>query len=115
MDVCSPLTQFELLHSKFYHCSMSTRQLLLSTYVKFINLFQEIKPQILEVINAKCMIEEIMTFALWAWCSSPLIPSLSPRSTLSFSIFYFSLLPFLHPFSCFSISSHFTRIVPLRF
>jgi len=47
--LCSPLTQFELLHSKFYHCSQSTRQLLLSTYVKFINLFHEIKPQIIEV------------------------------------------------------------------
>jgi len=42
-----------------------------------------------------------------------------PPSTLSFSIFYFSFhFPFsysLHIFSCFSIPSHFARLVPVRF
>ncbi|XP_040111165.1 AP-2 complex subunit alpha-2 [Oryx dammah] len=35
----SPLTQFHLLHSKFHLCSVPTRALLLSTYIKFVNLF----------------------------------------------------------------------------
>ncbi|ESO10058.1 hypothetical protein HELRODRAFT_109416 [Helobdella robusta] len=47
----SPLIQFNLLHSKFHLCSVPTRQLLLSTYIKFINLFSEIKPQIQEVLK----------------------------------------------------------------
>ena len=42
----SPSVQFMLLHSKFHLCSVPTRQLLLSTYVKFINLFPETKGQI---------------------------------------------------------------------
>uniref|UniRef100_H2Z4M4 AP-2 complex subunit alpha n=1 Tax=Ciona savignyi TaxID=51511 RepID=H2Z4M4_CIOSA len=42
----SPLVQFNLLHSKFHLCTPSTRALLLSTYIKFINLFPEIKPTI---------------------------------------------------------------------
>ena len=33
----SPLVQFQLLHSKFHLCSVPTRALILSTYVKFIN------------------------------------------------------------------------------
>jgi len=47
----SPSIQFELLHSKYHLCSSQTRCLLLSTYVKFINLFSEIKHQIQEVFR----------------------------------------------------------------
>ncbi len=47
----SPLIQFELLHSKYHLCTPQTRCLLLSTYVKFINLFNEIKPQIQDVLR----------------------------------------------------------------
>ncbi|XP_028404796.1 AP-2 complex subunit alpha-2-like [Dendronephthya gigantea] len=47
----SPMVQFNLLHSKFPLCSSSTRGLLLSTYVKFINLFPEIKQQIQEILQ----------------------------------------------------------------
>ena len=47
----SPLVQFQLLHSKYHLCSASTRGILLSSYVKFINLFPEIKPQIQEVLK----------------------------------------------------------------
>jgi len=43
------MVQFQLLHSKFHLCSVATRQLLLSTYIKFVNLFPEIKPQIQQV------------------------------------------------------------------
>ena len=46
-----PLIQFQLLHSKFPFCSLSTRALLLSTYVKFINLYPEIKPEIQRVFE----------------------------------------------------------------
>ncbi|XP_063718060.1 AP-2 complex subunit alpha-2-like isoform X2 [Symsagittifera roscoffensis] len=37
----TPLTQFQLLHSKFPLCSVSTRIMLLNTYVKFANVFEE--------------------------------------------------------------------------
>jgi len=47
------LVQFQLLHSKFHLCSVPTRQLLLSTYVKFINLFPEIKGQIQAVLRSE--------------------------------------------------------------
>ncbi|CAG0901065.1 unnamed protein product [Darwinula stevensoni] len=48
----TPIIQFRLLHSKFHLCSPMTRALLLSTYVKFINLFSEIKGDIQEVLKA---------------------------------------------------------------
>lgn len=47
--VFSPMVQFQLLHSKFHLCSVATRQLMLSSYIKFINLFPEIKPQVQQV------------------------------------------------------------------
>ena len=45
----SPLVQFQLLHSKYHLCAPSTRGLLLSTYIKFVNLFPEIKQTIQDV------------------------------------------------------------------
>ncbi|KAI9013397.1 adaptin N terminal region-domain-containing protein [Phycomyces nitens] len=48
---CSPIEQFNAVHSKFNLCSLQTRALLLTTYVKFINLFPEIKGQVLSVFN----------------------------------------------------------------
>ncbi|KHN85278.1 AP-2 complex subunit alpha-2 [Toxocara canis] len=47
----SAQVQFELLHSKYHLCSIATRSLLLSTYVKFCNLFPEIKATIQEVFR----------------------------------------------------------------
>lgn len=47
----APSIQFDLLHSKFHLCTSTTRQLMLSTYMKFINLFPEIKPQIQDVLK----------------------------------------------------------------
>ncbi|CDS42785.1 AP 2 complex subunit alpha 2 [Echinococcus multilocularis] len=47
----SPRMQFELIHSKYHLCTPTTRQLLLSTYVKFINLFPELKETIVEVLS----------------------------------------------------------------
>uniref|UniRef100_A0A6I8PT55 AP-2 complex subunit alpha n=1 Tax=Xenopus tropicalis TaxID=8364 RepID=A0A6I8PT55_XENTR len=48
----SPLIQFNLLHSKFHLCSVPTRALLLSAYIKFINLFPEIKTTIQDVLRS---------------------------------------------------------------
>uniref|UniRef100_A0A8C2WQQ8 AP-2 complex subunit alpha n=1 Tax=Cyclopterus lumpus TaxID=8103 RepID=A0A8C2WQQ8_CYCLU len=48
----SPLVQFDLLHSKFHLCSVPTRALLLSAYIKFINLFPEVKTTIQEVLRS---------------------------------------------------------------
>ncbi|XP_038620663.1 AP-2 complex subunit alpha-2 isoform X1 [Tachyglossus aculeatus] len=48
----SPLIQFNLLHSKFHLCSVPTRALLLSTYIKFVNLFPEIKPTVQDVLRS---------------------------------------------------------------
>ncbi|KAI9833147.1 MAG: hypothetical protein M1819_003769 [Sarea resinae] len=49
---CSPIEQFLALQSKLQGCSSSTRAILLSSFVKFINLFPEIKPQLLQVFTA---------------------------------------------------------------
>ncbi|KAI8611146.1 adaptin N terminal region-domain-containing protein [Chytriomyces sp. MP71] len=51
MNGCSPIDQFTALHAKFPTCSPQTRALLLTTYVKFINLFPEIKEEILAVFR----------------------------------------------------------------
>ncbi|KAJ3276171.1 hypothetical protein HDV01_005619 [Terramyces sp. JEL0728] len=48
---CSPFEQFMALHSKFGLFSSSTRAILLSTYLKFINLFPEIKGEIIKVFE----------------------------------------------------------------
>lgn len=51
MQGCSPIEQFMALQSKFNGCSSATRAILLSSYVKFVNLFPEIKPQLLQVFH----------------------------------------------------------------
>ncbi|KAG7153994.1 AP-2 complex subunit alpha-like [Homarus americanus] len=48
----APVVQFQLLHSKYHLCSAATRALLLTTYIKFINLFPEIKSQIQDVLKS---------------------------------------------------------------
>ena len=53
---CSPMVQFQLLHSKFHLCSVATRGLLLSTYIKFVNLFPEIKNHIQDVSCIQCIL-----------------------------------------------------------
>ena len=44
---CSPIEQLMALQSKFNGFSSATRAILLSSYIKFINLFPEIKPQLM--------------------------------------------------------------------
>ena len=55
--VFSPMVQFQLLHSKYHLCSPNTRGLLLSTYIKFINLFPEIKQNIQDVSILVCVVD----------------------------------------------------------
>jgi len=49
---CSPLEQFMALHSKFGLFSSTTRAILLSTYLKFVNLFPEIRSEVIKVFEA---------------------------------------------------------------
>ena len=49
---CSPIEQFLALQTKMMGCSSSTRAILLSSFVKFVNLFPEIKTQLLVVFRA---------------------------------------------------------------
>ncbi|KAG8529950.1 uncharacterized protein KY384_005431 [Bacidia gigantensis] len=49
---CSPIEQFLALQHKMQGCSSSTRAILLSSFIKFVNLFPEIKPQLLHVFTA---------------------------------------------------------------
>lgn len=48
---CSPIEQFLALQSKLPACSSSTRAMILSCFIKFVNLFPEIKPQLLGAFN----------------------------------------------------------------
>lgn len=47
----SPLEQFVTLHSKFRTASSATRSILLSNYLKMVNLFPEIKHEIVRVFK----------------------------------------------------------------
>jgi AP-2 complex subunit alpha len=49
---CYPIDQFTALHSKFAICSMPTRAMLMTTYLKFVNLFPEIKDEVVSVFKA---------------------------------------------------------------
>lgn len=48
---CSPVEQFLALQTKLPACSSSTRAMILSSFVKFVNLFPEIKPQLVHVFD----------------------------------------------------------------
>ncbi|KAI1330683.1 adaptin N terminal region-domain-containing protein [Xylariaceae sp. FL0255] len=48
---CSPIEQFMALSGKLSACTSSTRAMILSCFVKFVNLFPEIKPQLLHVFE----------------------------------------------------------------
>lgn len=47
----SPLEQFQVLHSKSQFCVASTRSLLLSTYIKWVNVYPELKSQLVNVFE----------------------------------------------------------------
>ncbi|KAG8963501.1 hypothetical protein FRC03_002911 [Tulasnella sp. 419] len=47
----TPIEQFSLLQMKANFCSASTRSLLLSTYLKFVNVFPEIKDHLVQVFD----------------------------------------------------------------
>ncbi|KAK4453729.1 adaptin N terminal region-domain-containing protein [Podospora aff. communis PSN243] len=48
---CSPIEQFLALQGKLAACSSSTRAMILSSFIKFVNLFPEIKPQLVNVFH----------------------------------------------------------------
>ncbi|KAK4167422.1 putative AP-2 complex subunit alpha [Cladorrhinum sp. PSN259] len=48
---CSPIEQFLALQGKLPACSSTSRAMILSCFVKFVNLFPEIKPQLVNVFN----------------------------------------------------------------
>ncbi|KAF2767165.1 Adaptor protein complex AP-2 alpha subunit [Teratosphaeria nubilosa] len=48
---CSPIEQFMALQGKFNSCSPNTRAMILSAFIKFVNLFPEIKPQLLQAFR----------------------------------------------------------------
>jgi len=48
---CSPIEQFSVLQNKFNSSAASTRNMILSAFVKFVNLFPEIKPQLLNAFK----------------------------------------------------------------
>ena len=48
----SPIEQFMAIQTKLQGCSSSTRAIILSSYIKFVNLFPEIKPRLLYVFEA---------------------------------------------------------------
>jgi AP-2 complex subunit alpha len=50
-DGYSPMDQFQAVHSKSQFCLAPTRSLLLSTYLKWVNVFPEIKTQLLNVFE----------------------------------------------------------------
>ncbi|KAJ9101918.1 hypothetical protein QFC19_004999 [Naganishia cerealis] len=50
-DGCSPIEQFQAVHSKINTCSAATRALLLTTYIKWVNLFPEIKDQLIAIFD----------------------------------------------------------------
>lgn len=49
---CNPINQLMALQSKLNGSSSSTRAILLSCFIKFVNLFPEIKPQLLIMFRA---------------------------------------------------------------
>ncbi|KAK2591175.1 hypothetical protein QQS21_011131 [Conoideocrella luteorostrata] len=48
---CSPIEQFMALQGKLSGCSPSTRAMILSCFIKFVNLFPEIKPHLLHTFE----------------------------------------------------------------
>lgn len=51
MRGCSPIEQFLALQGKLQGSSSSTRAIILSSFIKFVNLFPEIKTQLLQVFR----------------------------------------------------------------
>ncbi|RKP37823.1 Adaptor protein complex AP-2 alpha subunit [Dimargaris cristalligena] len=48
---CSPMEQFKALHARFSTASLDTKVMLLTTYLKFVNLFPEIKEACVRVFE----------------------------------------------------------------
>ncbi len=50
-DGHSPIEQLRVLHTKSQFCTAPTRALLLTTYIKWVNVFPEIKPQLINIFE----------------------------------------------------------------
>lgn len=48
---CSPIEQFNALQTKMWGGSTETRSIILSAYIKFLNLFPEIRPQLMSMLR----------------------------------------------------------------
>ena len=48
---CSPIEQFMALYNKLQTCATDTRAIILSCFIKFVNLFPEIKQQVVNVFQ----------------------------------------------------------------
>lgn len=48
---CAPTDQFLALHDRFPTCSPFTKRLLLTTYIKFVNLYPEIRKELIQVFE----------------------------------------------------------------
>jgi AP-2 complex subunit alpha len=48
---CSPIEQFMALQGKLPACSPGTKAMILSCFIKFVNLFPEIKPQLIHIFD----------------------------------------------------------------
>lgn len=48
---CSPIEQFMALQGRFNSCTSGSRAMILSAFIKFVNLFPEIKPQLLQAFR----------------------------------------------------------------
>ncbi|KAK2089400.1 hypothetical protein P7K49_032066 [Saguinus oedipus] len=51
------LIQFNLLHSKFHLCSVPTCALILSIYIKIVNLFPEVKPTMRDMLHSDSQLQ----------------------------------------------------------
>ncbi len=47
----SPIEQLQVLHTKSQFCTAPTRALLLTTYIKWVNVFPEIKAQLINIFE----------------------------------------------------------------
>ncbi|OUM51713.1 hypothetical protein BVG19_g833 [[Candida] boidinii] len=52
-EIISPLNQFELLFNKYYQCSVSTKVMLLSCFLKYYSNYEELRPRIHKIFESE--------------------------------------------------------------
>lgn len=81
---CSPIEQFMALQSKMWGGSTETRGMILSAYIKFVNLFPEIKPQLLDTLQG---FSEMMDSEIQQRACEYLALATMPSSDLLITVF----------------------------